>query len=272
MSWVRYDDGFDSHPKVTAVVAEDPGAVALHTLANTWSSRQKRPGFVPSHQPGVLVGKARGKRWAALLERHGLWDAVEGGWEFHDHADYRENRKRTTAGTPAELSAKRAEAGRKGGKAAQQDKQTGKQTVQQNQQPSGFADSPVVDPNGSTPVPVPTTSAFARNPEQTGTPTQRSKAITDAYVERVPLSNWNGVNALVLKGVRSGRYADQELRDAVLRLADEGRPVTADTLRIAMEGIAPPARAAPNKAEQRTASNVALAQRLRAEESQKEIG
>jgi hypothetical protein len=168
VSWVRYDDGFDSHPKVTLVVAEDPAAIALHLLANTWSSRQKRPGFVPLHQPGVLVGsKQKGARWAALLERAGLWDRVEDGWEFHDHAVYRASEKRQSAGTPSDLSEKRAAAGRRGGKAAQQRKQTSKQTVQQNEQ--GVEQtlskpcSPVVASNEATPVPVPvpTTSGVA---------------------------------------------------------------------------------------------------------------
>ena len=120
MSWVRYDGGFDSHPKVTAVIAEDPGAIALHTLANTWSSRTKRPGFVPKHQPGVLLAdKRKGAKWAALLVRCNLWHEVEGGYRFHDHEVYRAPaRERQTAGTPAELSAKRAAAGRRGGKAS----------------------------------------------------------------------------------------------------------------------------------------------------------
>ena len=162
MSWVRYDDGFDCHPKVTAVIAEDAGAVALHVLANTWAARQKRPDFVPSHQPGLLVGsKTKGAKWAGLLERHGLWNAVDGGWEFHDHAAYR-NTARQTPGTPADLSEKRAAAGRRGGKTAQQRKQTAKQTVEQNEQdvkqPASNPLSPVVASSEATPVPVPSST------------------------------------------------------------------------------------------------------------------
>jgi hypothetical protein len=168
MSWVRYDDGFYSHPKVGAVIHDDPGALSLHVLANTWSCQQKRPGFVPTHQPAVLVGnKTRGAKWAALLELHGLWDRVDGGWEFHDHSDYRESSKRSTPGTPADLSEKRRAAGRKGGKVAQQRKQSAKQAEQQTEQVAAqavaIAVSPVVStPNGAlTPEPVPTTSGFA---------------------------------------------------------------------------------------------------------------
>jgi hypothetical protein len=168
VSWVRYDDGFDSNAKVTAVIAEDPGAISLHVLANTWAARSKRPGFVPTHQPGVLVGRTRGKRWAALLEKHGLLDPVDGGWEFHDHSEYRENGRRTTAGTPAEVAAKRRAAGSKGGKAAQQAKQKAKQAAQQNEQVATANEQPADSPVGTTelrssvpPVPVPTTSGDA---------------------------------------------------------------------------------------------------------------
>jgi len=182
VSWVRYDDGFSSHPKVCQVIAEEPGALALHVLGNTWSSTTKRPGFIPAHQPGVLVAdKRKGARWAVLLERAGLWDKVEGGWEFHDHADYRESAARSTPGTPADLSEKRRAAGRQGGRAAQRGKQTEQvadskpeQTEEQTEQhPSKLlsaseqvAVSPVVASNEATnPNPLPT--AFARKSEQT---------------------------------------------------------------------------------------------------------
>jgi len=185
VSWVRYDDGFSSHPKVCQVIAEEPGALALHVLGNTWSSTTKRPGFIPTHQPGVLVAdKRKGARWAVLLERAGLWDKVEGGWEFHDHADYRESAARSTPGTPAGLSEKRRAAGRQGGRAAQRGKQTEQvadskleQTEEQSEQhPSKLlsaseqvAVSPVVASNEATnPNPLPT--AFARKSEQTAAP------------------------------------------------------------------------------------------------------
>ena len=136
MSWIRYDDQFYGNPKVTAVIAEDPAALSLHVLANTWSNGQKRPGFVPAHQPVVLIlDRERAAAWTALLVKHGLWHDVkamcgncmteygdlggEPGYVFHDHAKYRAPaRDRTTPGTPAALSEKRREAGRRGGAAS----------------------------------------------------------------------------------------------------------------------------------------------------------
>jgi hypothetical protein len=147
MAWVRYDDGFYSHPKVTAVIAEDPAALSLHVLANTWTNAQKRPGYVPAHQPGILVAdKTIGNQWATLLAKHDLWhdvkkmcdeclaefeDLASGtGYVIHDAKKYRApDRDRTTPGTPAELSEKRRAAGRKGGKTTAGKRSNGKQNV-----------------------------------------------------------------------------------------------------------------------------------------------
>jgi hypothetical protein len=274
MSWVRYDDGFYSHPKVGAVIHDDPGALSLHVLANTWSCQQKRPGFVPTHQPAVLVGnKTRGAKWAALLERHGLWDRVDGGWEFHDHRDYRESSKRSTPGTPAELSAKRAAAGRKGGQAAQQAKQTVKQTPQQTeqvaQQATAIADSPVVASNEATPVPV-TEPSVLPSDDPTTIP-ERAKWITDAYYARVPLSNYPAIRSIVIKALKAKLYPDQAIFDAVLRLATDNRGVTTDTLRYELDGP-PKARRTASGLTPNNERNLALVQHFAQLETQsKEI-
>lgn len=140
MAWVRYDDQFPINAKVTAVVVEDPGALALHVLANTWSNTTKTPGYVPAHQPtALLYDRGLAEKWAEILVRSGLWhirgqecdackeeyaglskiQANPGGWVFHNAKTYQAPaRDRATAGTPAELSEKRRAAGRKGGQAS----------------------------------------------------------------------------------------------------------------------------------------------------------
>lgn len=152
MAWVRYDDNFDSNAKVTAVIAEDPGAIGLHALANTWTNRSATPGFVPAHQPGVLLcDRSLGLKWASQLVRAGLWHergqecdrcreyyadlpASLVGYVFHDAKDYRPpDRERQTPGTPAEISKKRQEAGRRGGRATAARRESAQQTGPANQ-------------------------------------------------------------------------------------------------------------------------------------------
>ena len=138
MAWVRYDDQFPINGKVTAVIADDAGALALQVLANTWSNTTKFPGYIPPHQPGMLLAdKALAAQWAAVLVRHGMFhdrgsecpeckeeyahlpEDKGAGWVIHNAKDYRAPaRDRTTPGTSAELSEKRRAAGRKGGRAS----------------------------------------------------------------------------------------------------------------------------------------------------------
>jgi hypothetical protein len=65
--------------------------------------------------------------------------------------------------------------------------------------------------------------------------TQRSRLITNAYAEAEPFCKWTAVNAIVLRAVRAQRWSDEEIRTAVVRLAEEQRPVTVDTLRFALQ-------------------------------------
>lgn len=92
------------------------------------------------------------------------------------------------------------------------------------------------------------TRAAAPHSDAAGaTVTQRSKVITDAYTAVVPMCKWPAVNAIVIRAIKAERWADDEVQAAVLRLADEGRPVTVDTLRIELDGLPPSngARASP---------------------------
>lgn len=58
------------------------------------------------------------------------------------------------------------------------------------------------------------------------------------------MCNWPAVNGVALKAVKSGQFADDEIRAALLRLAAGNRAVTVDSLRTELRGF-PPSRAAP---------------------------
>jgi hypothetical protein len=58
------------------------------------------------------------------------------------------------------------------------------------------------------------------------------------------MSKWPAVNAIVLRAMKTGRWSDQQIHDAMQRLAADRRGVTIDTLRHELTG--PPAsRASP---------------------------
>lgn len=87
MTWLKIDDGFPSHEKVMAL-SEGPcrgDAIALWTFCGCWSSHALREGFVPN---GVVRAYGFHPEAAAELVRVKLWVPAEGGYTFHDWADY----------------------------------------------------------------------------------------------------------------------------------------------------------------------------------------
>ncbi len=80
------------------------------------------------------------------------------------------------------------------------------------------------DKNGATSAPV-TANVLAQE-------------ITREYTDRVPLSKFVAVMGIVKKALKAG-YPAEHVRSALIDLADEGRPVTVDTLRVQMDGLAP---------------------------------
>lgn len=151
-----------------------------------------------------------------------------------------------------ELSKVRAEAGRAGGiksrkRPAQSAKQANRKQVanQAAQQNESNAVSVSVRPNGlpeDRDLQTPTVSA-----DEGLTITQRAKRMTDAYAELVPLCKWPAINGIAIRAIKTEKYTDDVIGDALLRLAADGRSVTTEELRIEIEGLpAPRQRASQN--------------------------
>jgi hypothetical protein len=89
VTWFKVDDGFHGHPKVAAL--EDgpcfAEAVALWTLAGSWSAKHLTDGNVPCNALRRLVPFCY-KAAAAELVRVGLWESHSGGWRFRDWTEY----------------------------------------------------------------------------------------------------------------------------------------------------------------------------------------
>lgn len=82
MAAFRVGDEFHNHPK--SVGASD-AAVALWTMAGSWSARHRRDGYVSSEVLPTL--RSDPEQAAAELVRRGLWRRAVGGYVFHDWAD-----------------------------------------------------------------------------------------------------------------------------------------------------------------------------------------
>lgn len=115
MTWFKVDDKLHAHSKVRKVLAEDPAALALWTVAGSWSSGELTDGFVPDHQLPWLI-PVGAEALASRLVSARLWRRVRGGYQFHEWSADGDGSKRNP--TKAEVEAerlKKAEAGRKGG-------------------------------------------------------------------------------------------------------------------------------------------------------------
>lgn len=121
MPWVRLDEQFPDHPKVTEA---GPLASWLHVCGLAFCNRLLTDGFVPYNQVGKLADFSEvwdtpegaadfavdPYRLAKKLCDVGMWKQVTRGFLIHDYHEYQP----TKAAVMAERAAK-AEAGRKGG-------------------------------------------------------------------------------------------------------------------------------------------------------------
>jgi hypothetical protein len=87
MPWGRVDDTFHGHPKVRKAWRER-GALGLWVLGLSWSMSYGTDGRIDTEYVEDQLPDA-GERAAcvAALERVGLWERRDGGWQMHDFAD-----------------------------------------------------------------------------------------------------------------------------------------------------------------------------------------
>ncbi len=87
MAWFKVDDHLYSHPKWLSLPKP---ARALWVTAGSWSAGQLLNGFVPDKVLSTLGGT---RREAEALVDAGLWERVEGGYQFHDWGIYQPTRE-----------------------------------------------------------------------------------------------------------------------------------------------------------------------------------
>lgn len=111
MSWFKVDDTLPMSPKVLQCSL---GAIGLWTICGAWSCQQLTDGFVPTSLVEALRSNEASASFASDLLRVGLWEEVEGGYQFHDWSDYQPS-AREVKEERARISEARRNAGRAGG-------------------------------------------------------------------------------------------------------------------------------------------------------------
>jgi len=246
MTWFKVDDDLAFHRKV---IAAGNAAMGLWVRAGSWCAQHLTDGFVPEEMVGILGTPAQ----RAKLIKAGLWIEVDGGCQFHE---WNENGRQPTAKQVREKRERAAERQAKHRAAIYANGQVSEGSngvtdasvtagVTPLLTPAPTRPDPYSSPNGELPLPLPPPAAAGAAPPDPEPATQIRIAqnITCAYVERVPLSKFPAVLGIVRRALRADHQPDA-VRDALLRLADEGRPVTVDALRVELEGLPPPHRLA----------------------------
>lgn len=109
--WVKLDDGFFLHPKAQAA-GKDGRALFIAGLC--WSAGQLTDGTIPKSSVPVIAAMAGVKpSEAKRLVAAGLWHDRGDEYEIHAYLEYQPSGS-TVRARRDELSAKRAEAGRRG--------------------------------------------------------------------------------------------------------------------------------------------------------------
>ena len=166
MAWFRSDDGAPEHPKFVDL---SDAAVALWWRAGCYCNRRRTDGLVP---PGALRLLSRAKKpalVAAELVQAKLWEEEEGGYRFHDFADYQPTTTECEAASESRRGA-RQEAGRLGGlrsgevRRAQQNEANAKQDASEaTKQTRSKREANAKQNEAPIPIPIPD----PRDPEHT---------------------------------------------------------------------------------------------------------
>lgn len=117
MAWVKLDDRMPHHPKL---MAAGPEAFALDVAGICYSNAYATDGFIAEATLAAVYPALRNPRKAVeRLVEVGRWIKVADGWRIHDIDDFQ-----PTAAEQKEVSRKRSEAGRVGGRRSSRAKQT----------------------------------------------------------------------------------------------------------------------------------------------------
>ena len=98
MTWFKVDDGLADHPKVEALLAGSfsESALALWVTCGAWCAKHLTDGFVPVARV-KRSGFKHSDRAALDLVRVGMWESVDGGFQFKSWSDYQPTRARVEA-------------------------------------------------------------------------------------------------------------------------------------------------------------------------------
>ena len=187
MSWFKVDDQLAFNAKIVAAGNE---AMGLWVRAGSWSAAQLTNGFIPEHMAiamanGMANAMANGMAkpcGADALVMAGLWDEVDGGYQFHDWAEFQ-----PSAEAEKEKRKARSLAGQKGAAARWNGKTDGKRHSKPHGKSHGKPMANECDLDAPTrPDPTPTTPKGVESGHAQAKPEARKKPKRPIPVDWAP--------------------------------------------------------------------------------------
>lgn len=166
MAWFRVDDSFHTSRKVKSIPARQRfAAIGLWTIAGSWCSQELTDGHVPDYM--IREWGATVKVVDSLVDS-GLWDRVQGGFEFRSWVEYNPSKdrvRRERAASKARMDASRE---RRRNETAGQEADTTNVAPQQDRNTHEVLRRP--DP--TRPIPTTKTSALGESPQRASPPSK----------------------------------------------------------------------------------------------------
>lgn len=148
MAWFKVDDQLHSHPKARRAGLESMG---LWLLAGSHCMSYLTDGFV---EAWFVESWPDGRACAQRLVTHGLWLEVEGGWQFHDWAEFQPTRESVQADRDAAAERMRRVRANKKARSGEQ-----AENVRESFAPGSASPSPSPSPSPKTDLPIKSQSA-----------------------------------------------------------------------------------------------------------------
>ncbi|WJZ27863.1 replication initiation protein [Arthrobacter phage 1191A] len=230
MGWFKVDDQLAFHQK--AVIAGN-AAMGLWVRAGSWSCAQLTDGFIASAMANAMANECD----ADALVLAGLWDEVEGGYQFHDWSEFQ-----PSAEEEKEKRKARSIAGKKGAEARWGNKTDSK--------PHGKSHGKTMRSQCPDPDPEPKDikeSVSGKPKARRGENTPEHRSADAAYEATGKAFNFIAVRAMTKWMIHERKLTEEQSTQAIVDTYRAGKPITKTVLGQLIDGY--------NRGNQNTTTN-----------------
>ena len=218
MGWFKVDDQLAFHQK--AVIAGN-AAMGLWVRAGSWSCAQLTDGFIAKAMANAMANECD----ADALVLAGLWDEVEGGYQFHDWAEFQ-----PSAEDEREKRKARSLAGKKGAAARWSNKTDGKPHSKSH---GKNMRSQCPDPD---PDPKEKESVSDKPKTRSDNQTPHHRATDKAYEATGKAFNFIAVRTMTKWMLEERGLTEDQATQAIVDLYQLGKPISKQTLGQLIDG------------------------------------